>query len=392
MEVVGTTLVQGCCTFLWMEDAIGPRRVVFVRPYHCAACVAEMVRSAKLQRITISGSDSMERVREILRKQRAQLVDRWDRQLRAAAEAGFALDPGTAQVLPRLLDVVDRVLERRFRAPAASGADGRRAALQYSLLGDFLFDSVLENLPEMNLAEQRLLSDALAQAAIEVLVGTVLDREQERRRREATRLASLAHELRESMTAARLSLDLLRRRGALPQSRTTRALERSMGRLRHGIEDALLDELLTAGGLRYERFKLAPVLALARAQAQDLSAADKKLQVVLPKPPTPLRVMADPRLVQPAVRGLLRAAFEVARPGTVIRMEADRARNRACVAVVVPDCRKLPGNRLQALPALSFPRRAVRAHGGALVTRLLAPDGCEMRLEFPEARGKSQAR
>jgi signal transduction histidine kinase len=375
-----------------MEDALGPRRVVFVRPYHCAACVAEMVRSAKLQRITLSGSDSMERVREILRKQRAQLVDRWDRQLRAAAEAGFALDPGTAQVLPHLLEAVDRVLERRFRAPAASGADGRRAALQYSLLGDFLFDSVLENLPEMNLAEQRLLSDALAQSAIEVLVGTVLDREQDRRRREASRLAALAHELRESMTAAQLSLDLLRRRGALPGSRTARALERSMTRLRHGIEDGLLDELLAAGGLHVERLKLAPVLAMARAQAHELGANDKKLQVVLPRRATPVRVTADPRLVQPAVRGLLRAAVEVARPGTVIRMEADRARNRACVAVVVADCQKLPGYRLQALPALSFARRAARAHGGALVTKILAPDGCEMRLEFPEARGKSQTR
>src|SRR4051812_42502099 len=113
------TKVRGCCTFLWMQDVSSPRRVVFARPYHCAACVGEMVRSAKLQRITISGSMPMERVRSALAAQRPELLDRWQRQLRAAAEAGFALDAATAEVLPELLDATGRALERRFRTVPA---------------------------------------------------------------------------------------------------------------------------------------------------------------------------------------------------------------------------------------------------------------------------------
>src|SRR5712664_3147452 len=59
----------------------------------------------------------MNRVREALARRREELLDRWDRQLRAAAEAGFALDSGTAEVLPHLLDATDRSLERLLRKP-----------------------------------------------------------------------------------------------------------------------------------------------------------------------------------------------------------------------------------------------------------------------------------
>lgn len=101
----------------------------------------------------------MDRVRDALARQRVELLDRWQRQLHAAAEAGFALDPATAQVLPQLLDATGRALERRFRVvpggTAPVEAEARRAAMQCSMLGDFLFDAVLESCPEVNAAGQR---------------------------------------------------------------------------------------------------------------------------------------------------------------------------------------------------------------------------------------------
>jgi signal transduction histidine kinase len=390
VDVVGTTSVRGCCTFVWLQDTRAPRRLVFVRPYHCAACVGEMVRSAKLQQIAISGSTSMERVRDILSRRRPELIDRWDRQLRAASEAGFALDAATAQLLPQLLEATDRALERRFRAipagTAPAAAEGRRAATQSSLLSDFLFDSVLERLPEMSAAEQRLLSDALGHASVDVLVRLAMEREQDRRRRDSARLARLAHDLRESMTTARLSLDLLQRRGW--DNKLVRTLDRSLARLRQGIEDTLLDEVLATGGLRLSRMKLGPVLADARSQADQLG---KKVQIIVSKPATPLHVSGDPRLVGPAVQGLLRAALEVARPGSIVRVGARRASDRTRVAVTIEDCRKLPGNRMPDSPALSFARRAARAHGGELVTRVSPGEGCEFLFELPAGRAKLQS-
>jgi signal transduction histidine kinase len=385
VDVVGMTKVRDCCTFLWMQDVNGPRRIVFARPYHCAACVGEMVRSAKLQRITVSGSIPMERVRAVLARQRPDLLDRWQRQLRAAAEAGFGLDGATAEVLPELLEAADRALERRFRTvPGGTTpilAESRRAAMQSSLLGDFLFDAVLESCPEINVAEQRLLSDALAQASVEVLVKGAISREQERRRRENLKLAKLAHDLRNSVTAAWLAMDLLQRKGAL-ESKAGRALQRSLLRLRDGLENSLLDDVLSAGGLRLSRVRLAPVLDEAHAQ---LGALDKK-RVLLERPARVLQIEADARLVRPAVRSLLRAAVQVARPGSTIRFSAAPERDRARVAVSVNDCRRLRGNRLPDLPSLSFARRAARAHGGSFSMKVSPGEGCEFRLDLPRVQ------
>jgi len=329
----------------------------------------------------------MNRVREALARDRAELLDRWNRQLRAAAEAGFPLDSGTAEVLPRLLEATDRALVRRFR-PILPGtpspdADARRAAQQCSLVGGFVFDVALEKVPEMNAVEQRLLADALAQAAVEALVRAALEREWDRRRRDTARLARIVHELRNSVTAARLSFDLLRRRGAILDTRPGRLLEQSLSRLRDGIEDTLLDEALSAGGLRTANVRLGPLLAEARSAAVALGAGEKRVNVVVQKPLSRLSVRADPRVVRPAVRGLLRAALQVARPGTTIRVGAQAAREKARVAVAVDGCCKLPGNRLPDLPILVLARRVAKLHGGFLSTRVSGSNACEFRLALP---------
>ncbi len=387
--MLGLTRVRNCCTFLWMEDERQSRRLLLARAHHCATCVAEMVRSAKLQRIAIVGSIPMDRMRDALARQKAQLLDRWGRQLRAAAEAGFALDGATADVLPLLLEAADRALHRRFRAvspgTSAAAADAQRAAVQCSLLRDFVSDAMLEAAPEMSPGEQRMLGDALAHAAVEVLVRTALDREHARRRREMGRLARLAHELRNSATAARLAMDLLRRRGAIPESRAGRLLEASLSALREGIEDILLDEALSAGGLRTSSIRLAPMLQQARSSALELGAADRNIRVVIAKPATRLTVKADPRLVRPAVRGVLRAALQVARSGATIHLGTDARRETARVAFFVSHCRKLHGSRLPDLPALSLARRAAKANGGSLSARMRRDEGCEFHLALPRA-------
>ena len=250
--------------------------------------------------------------------------------------------------------------------------------MQSSLLGDFLFDSALESCPEMNVAEQRLLSDALAHASVDVLVGLALRREEEKRQREGQRLAKLLHEMRNAATAAHLAFDLLEAKGATADSKPGRALLRSLSQLREKLEDPLFDEVLSRGGLQLSQVKLAPVLAGARAQIDG-----RNVKVLVSRPREELRIEADARLLRPAVRGLVEAAVSIARPGSTIRVGALRERDRARVAVFVDECRKLRGNRLPELPSLDFARRAARAHGGTLSTRVSSPAGCEFRLDLP---------
>lgn len=388
MSSVGTTKIRACCTFLWTQDAHRDLRCVYVRPYHCAACVGEMVASAGQGKMTILGSVPMESVREVLSRDRQQIIDRWSRQLRAAAEAGFALDEATAEILPSLLTATGRALQRRFR-PIAEGlppadAEGQRAAQQCSLLSDFLLDAVLEAQPGLSPLEQRLLQDALGHAAVEVVVTLALRREEARRRRESSRFARLAHELRDQMTAACLSVDLMRRRGVSLDSTAGRALEKSLRGLRHSIEDTLLDEILSAGALRFERVRLGRLLADATTAASELGAEAKGLHVVLGQSP-PLEVSADPRIMRPAVRGLLRAAVEISRKGATLRLQGLRNQAFAQVAIAVDRCRP-PGKRLSSMPCLSLARRAARAHGGSITARTLSGEGCVLTLELPSRR------
>ncbi|HZR08557.1 MAG TPA: hypothetical protein VFA79_08260 [Myxococcales bacterium] len=331
----------------------------------------------------------MDRMRDALARERAQLVERWQRQLRAAADAGFALDGATADVLPKLLEAADRALHRRFRAvgpgtPAAA-ADAQRAAMQCSLLRDFLSDAMVETVPEMSPGDERTLGDALAHAAVEVLVRRALEREHARRRRDAARLTGLAHALGNSATAASLALDLLRRRGATAGSRAVRLLMSSLSALRDEIEDVLLDEALSGDGLRTTRVPLAPMLEQAQSSAAELGAAAKNVRVVVSAPQRQLSVNADPRLVRPAVRGVLRAALHVARSGAVIHLETEATAKTARVAFAVSHCRKLHGNRLPDLLALSLARRAAKANGGSLHARMRRGDGCEFHLALPRS-------
>jgi signal transduction histidine kinase len=380
------TKARECCTFVWSQDPRGLRRTIFVRRYHCAACVGEMVRSARLQKVAIAGSVPMEPVREILSRSRAEIIDRWSRQLLAASEAGFALDGETATLLPALLDKTDAALERRFRPPVPGAprvaAEASRAATQCSLLSDFLFDAVVEKSPGIGAHEQHLLREALAHAGAEVAVRVALEHETERRRKDSARFARLAHDLRDSMTAAQLSLDLLRRRGVPLDNGPGRALERSLRQLRHGLEDSLLDEALSAGGLRLARVQLGALLEAASGAASELGAGEKQLRVLHQRGPL-IEVSADPRLVRPAVRGMLRAAFELSRKGATVRLQGGRARAFAQVEIVVDRCKVPP--RLSSIPALSLARRAAKAHGGKISARPFPRDGCVFTLALPAA-------
>ena len=385
MDVVGTTKIRDCCVFHWRQRETSPVRRVDVRGYHCQRCIEELGQAAKLQRVVLNGSVPMDRVRELLLHNRAELQDRWDRQLRAAAEAGFPLDDTTSHILPQLLDAVGEALEKRYRLPAANlpppAAGGRRAAVQGSLLADYLFDAVLEHDPSLSADEQRRLADALAHAGIEVLVRHQLEAELERRRRDGDRFTRLGHQLRNSMTAAQLALGLLRARGEMRESRAVRLLEDSLARLRAGLEDTLLDELLAQGGLRLSRIKLDRVAADARGDTEP-EARERGVHVVLGEP-SRAEFTGDTRLMRPAVRALVRVALDLSRRGATIRVQCAKRREAARLAVLVDRCSKRPDGRLGSVSGLALVRRAARAHGGEVKVRGIPGDGCALTMELP---------
>ena len=326
----------------------------------------------------------MDPLRDLLARKRAELQDRWERQLRAAAEGGFPLDGSTAQILPLLLQSTSAALERRFRGPKAGAgpveAAARKAAVQASLLFDFVYDAALED-AELSDDEKRRFADALAHAAVEVQVKSVLEADMEGRRRAANRYARVGHALRNSMTVAQLALDLLRRRGEVKGTRAATLLADSISRLRAGLESTLLEELLAGGGLRLSRVKLDRVLAEASDETAP-EAQDRGVNLRF-APASKVEMSGDPRVLRTGVRAFVRAAVDLSRRGATIQLDCARRREAARIAVVIDRCRRKPGGALSSIGALGLVRRAARVHGGEVRVRGLLREGCTMTFEVP---------
>jgi hypothetical protein len=128
--------------------------------------------------------------------------------------------------------------------------------------------------------------------------------------------------------------------------------------------------------------QLGALLEAASGAASELGAGEKQLRVLHQRGPL-IEVSADPRLVRPAVRGMLRAAFELSRKGATVRLQGGRARAFAQVEIVVDRCKVPP--RLSSIPALSLARRAAKAHGGKISARPFPRDGCVFTLALPAA-------
>jgi signal transduction histidine kinase len=328
----------------------------------------------------------MDPLRDLLARKQAELQDRWERQLRAAAEGGFPLDPGTAKILPQLLQSTSAALERRFRGPKPGTGPvesaARKAAVQASLLCDFVYDAALEGDPLAE-DEKRRLSDALAHAAVEVQVKNLLDADLEGRRRAVDRYARVEHALRNSMTVAQLALDLLRRRGEVKGTRAATLLGDSISRLRAGLESTLLEELLAGGGLRHSRVKLDRMLAEATDETAP-EAQDRGVNLRF-APPGKVELSGDPRVLRTGVRAFLRAAVDLSRRGATIQVDCARRREAARIAVVIDRCRRKPGGGLNSVGGLGLVRRAARAHGGEVRVRGLFREGCTLTFDVPVA-------
>jgi len=327
----------------------------------------------------------MDPLRDLLARKRAELQDRWERQLRAAAEGGFPLDAHTARLLPQLLQSAGAALERRFRMPKA-GADpaetaARTAAVQASLLCDFVYDTASED-ADLSAAEKKRLADALAHAAVEVQVKSAIEASLEGRRRAADRYAGVGHALRDSMTVAQLALDLLRRRGEVKGTRAATLLGDSISRLRAGLETTLLEELLATGGLRLARVKLDRVLAEASDETAP-EALDRGVNLRLLAPADKVEMSGDARVLRTGVRAFVRAALDLSRRGATVELDCARRREAARIAAVIDRCRRNPGGGRSGLGGLGLVRRAARVHGGEVRVRGMSGEGCTLTFDVP---------
>jgi two-component system CheB/CheR fusion protein len=230
--------------------------------------------------------------------------------------------------------------------------------------------------------------------------GQALDIE---RRRKETFVSTLAHELRQPLSAMLAAVELAR---LTPDSsaanRATEVMKRQIGQMNRVIED-LIDATRWASGkvtLRKQRLDIRDVI---RDAAQDVTAAiaERGHEFVVATASEPLWADADPQRVHQVLSNLLRNAVKYTDPGGRISVAADRG--AATVTVRVSDTGR--GIEPEALPhifdlfsqvrpfeaaglgiGLSVVREIVALHNGRIEVRSEGPGlGSEFIVTLPLA-------
>ena len=202
----------------------------------------------------------------------------------------------------------------------------------------------------------------------------------------ASHLAFVAHEIRNPLSTALWSVELLARmtpeeRGGARGEKLSLMSMRALTKLRRLVEDHLLAARLDVGGIPIELEEIPAREIFPSASAIGAGSLELELE-------TGLLVVADPVLARRAVEGVLLAA---ARGGTDVRVSGTRrgrlARFRAegapASAAELDDPRRGdPGDTRGAALALPVARRvcallggSIHIEGGAWVLELPAPEG-----------------
>lgn len=211
------------------------------------------------------------------------------------------------------------------------------------------------------------------------------------------RLGYFAHELRNHLSTAVLSLAVIRAGNVGLAGATGAVLDRSLVNLKTLIDRSLADVRMTAGlTVQHTLFALADFITEVKL-AGELEAQLKGCTLVVSGVDPALAVDADRDLLFSAVGNLLQNAFKFTHPGTEVTLNAYAAADRILIDVA-DNCGGLPAGDSDVLfkpftqrdadrqglgLGLSISRRSVEANGGQLRVRDVPGTGCVFTVDVP---------
>lgn len=244
-----------------------------------------------------------------------------------------------------------------------------------------------------------LLADVIEAAIIESVGSYVEARDYETRRVQAQNLGFLTHELRNPLSTAVGSVELLRYHATAEQQRALDTLERSHDRLLELIDSVLDVERLEAGDVevRLVEVREADLLELATEAAR--KAAQRKGLAFEIRCDPERRIKVDPSLTLSALQNLADNAVKYTDAGAV---EVVTGADETSWVVHVRDTG--PGLSPEELRTIFEPfrrgattkkgtglgltiaRRAIEAQGGTLEAESPGPVGCHFWIALPRQR------
>lgn len=244
------------------------------------------------------------------------------------------------------------------------------------------------------------LDDAIA-AAVTAYAG---QRELELAYRGLERLGFLAHELRNLLSSAVLSFDVLKR-GVVGYGGSTGAIHgRSLSRLGTLVERALAEVRLEAGSTLIESVSVVELIEELELGAK-LQSDAFHLDLTVSSADADVTIDADRQLLLSALSNLLQNAFKFTRPGGRVSLVA-RATETRVLFEVADECGGLPAGKAEELfqpfmqrsgdrsglgLGLAVAFSAVRANGGNLSVRDVPGTGCVFTVDLPRPGPKAAA-
>jgi len=216
-------------------------------------------------------------------------------------------------------------------------------------------------------------------------------------REEVARLGRLAHELRNQVHLALLSLQALKTGTVAIGGSTGAVLGRSLVALRDLIDSALAEVRLEAGVQRQDRLSLFGFVE-DLAVAANLHADYRKVNLSVARVDPALLISVDPQLLASAVMNLLHNAFKYTPMHGRVTLRT-RAEPGRVLIEIEDECGGLPekedlfrpfGDRRKSDRSglglgLSIARRAVLANGGEIRAHDMPGKGCIFTIDLPAA-------
>jgi signal transduction histidine kinase len=238
----------------------------------------------------------------------------------------------------------------------------------------------------------RCLDDAIANAVTEygrlrelTLVGDGTER-----------LGALAHEMRNRLNTAMLSLGILRNGTVAVSGSTGAVLERSLRGLADLIDGALTQVRVEASGPQLQRIDLAEFVEETEIDGI-IEARSGDHHLTVEPPEYGVIIEADRQLLATAVANLLQNAFKFTQDGGHVRLRTQVSADRVLIHIE-DECGGLPPGQAEDLfrpftqrstdrtglgLGLTISRKAIRLIGGELSVRNLPGLGCVFTVDLP---------
>jgi signal transduction histidine kinase len=339
----------------------------------------------------------------------------------AARRAPRAADQELWYGIPLFLDQLISALRLEGDSGAWSSSDIAKSAAQHGnelfrqgfTVGQVVYDygdlcqAITDLAVEQNAAiapaEFRTLNRCLDNAIADAVTEFGHQREEltsdEYTRSTNERLGFLAHELRNLVHRAIISVAAMKEGSVGLGGATGALLDRSLMGLRDLVDRTLVDVRLTAGlSERRERIVVADFIAEVQVAAT-IEAAGRDLEFIVAPIERDLAVEGDRQILAAAVANVLQNAVKFTRPHSRVALQAYAAADRILIGVE-DECGGLPDGKTEEIfrpftqlgaertglgLGLAISRRGVEANGGQLHVRDLPGTGCVFTIDLPRA-------